>query len=84
MNDPHLKKLSPRLKEEIEYFFTNHPAARVSRHLRRMLLDYLRHGLDSEIVTDVSSLLWDMYYLFELLDLAERETHNWLDPKDFT
>ncbi|HEX8331134.1 MAG TPA: HEPN domain-containing protein [Segetibacter sp.] len=76
------KIITPRFSDEIKKFFSDHPAKRLSRNLRRMLLDCLMDQLDLG-PEYFEHLLWDIYYLFELLDVAERETKGWQFKKDF-
>jgi HEPN domain-containing protein len=76
------KIITPRFSDEIVKFFSDHPPKRLSRNLRRMLLDHLMDQLDLGPVY-LDKLLWDMYYLFELLDVATIETKGWQYTKDF-
>jgi hypothetical protein len=77
------KILSPELNKELVKFFAVHPPRRVSRNLRRVLLDYLRDQLETGAPLFVDELLWDMYDLFDVLDIATTETKGWHDPRDF-
>jgi HEPN domain-containing protein len=77
------KALSPELNEELVKFFEVHPPRRVSRNLRRVLLDYLRDQLETGSPLFIDELLWDMYDLFDLLDIATTETRGWHHPREF-
>jgi hypothetical protein len=70
------KILSPDLNKELIRFFVVHPARRVSRNLRRVLLDYLRDQLETGVPLFIDELLWDMYDLFDVLDVATTETRG--------
>jgi hypothetical protein len=77
------RQLSPVLEKELISFFSEHPPKRLDRNLRRVLLDFLRRELKSGSPFYLQDLLWDTYYLFELLDLAAWETRDWPDKKEF-
>jgi hypothetical protein len=60
------------LQEEVVRFMEYHPAGRLNRNLRKMLLEYLMHesALENFYLKD---LLYDLEGLFELLDSMEAE-----------
>jgi hypothetical protein len=68
--------LSPKLNKELVKFFAVHPPRRVNRNLRRVLLDYLRDQLETGVPLFIDELLWDMYHLFDVLDIATTETRD--------
>ncbi|MHB1920988.1 MAG: hypothetical protein ACYCOO_02010 [Chitinophagaceae bacterium] len=70
-------KLSPALEEKISQFLEYHPPQRISRNLRRILLDYLHQELQVGVPDDIENMLGDLYALFEVLDEAEEETKYW-------
>ena len=68
--------ISQQLTDGFKYFLTHHEPDKLSRDLRNIFLDYLKHQfefLPTEFVTTISGL----YGLFELLDVAADETKNW-------
>ena len=71
------KKISPALTEELTNYFATHDAARLSRNLRCMLLDYLAYELRTGVPLYIDELLWQLHDLFELLDVVEEETKAW-------
>ncbi len=75
------KKLSPILKHQLRQFCENHYPDRVSRNLRRMLLDYLDNELQIGIPNYLEELLFQLNDLFDLLDVAAEETRHW-HPND--
>lgn len=77
------KPISPALHSELASFFSTHPPRRVSRNLRRVLLDFLQDQLKTGVPVYLDQLLWDLYYLFELLDVAAVETAGWPNKRDF-
>lgn len=74
------KKLSHTLTEELCTYFATHHAARLSRNLRCMLLDYLAYELRTGVPLYIDELLWQLHDLFELLDVVEEETKDWHPP----
>ncbi|HMR56641.1 MAG TPA: hypothetical protein PKC10_04935 [Cyclobacteriaceae bacterium] len=65
-------KLTPTLRAELVRFIEYHPADRVSKNLRMMLLEFLQH--EGAIEADyLKKLLYDLEGLFELLDAIEVE-----------
>ena len=66
--------VSPALLEEFEQFLEAHSPGKLNICLRRILLDYLRLQWDS-LPLGFEECLGDLYGLFELLDMAEEETH---------
>lgn len=76
------KKLSSELVAELIQYFSTHNAAKLSRNLRCMLLDYLAYELRVGVPLYTDELLWQLNDLFELLDVAAKETQEWhLLPK---
>jgi hypothetical protein len=78
---PTLQKLTPSLTEALTRYFATHHAAKLSRNLRCMLLDYLAHELRIGVPVYTDELLWQLQELFDLLDLAAQETNEWHVPK---
>lgn len=65
-------KLTPTLRAEFVRFIEYHPADRLSKNLRMMLLEFIQH--DGAIEADyLKKLLYDLEGLFELLDVIEVE-----------
>lgn len=65
-------KINTGLQAEFVRFIEYHPAARLSKNLRVMLLEFLQH--DGAIEADyLKKLLYDLEGLFELLDAIEVE-----------
>ena len=62
--------LSNILQEAFLRFLEDHPANRISKNLRRMLIEYLMHDGATEAIY-LQDLLWDLDGLFALLDAAE-------------
>jgi hypothetical protein len=64
--------LSETLHAATVHFFHHHPSDRFRANLRRMMMDYVMHdiGHDSIYLYDT---LFDLYGLFELLDVAAKE-----------
>jgi hypothetical protein len=75
------KKLSPAITEELCRYFATHYAARLSRNLRCMLLDYLAYELRVGVPLYLEEMLWQLHDLFELLDRVEEETKDWHPPE---
>jgi hypothetical protein len=71
------KQLTPALAKELSRYFATHNAAKLSRNLRCMLLDYLAYELRVGVPLYTEELLWQLNDLFELLDLAAQETNEW-------
>ncbi|HSU26789.1 MAG TPA: hypothetical protein VLJ68_00285 [Chitinophagaceae bacterium] len=61
------------LTEKFFQFIDHHPPVRVSRHLRNILLDYISHQVETGLPLDFHVYLWELYDLFELLDMAADE-----------
>jgi hypothetical protein len=64
--------LSKPLQEGFIHFLHHHPADRLRKNLRRMMIDYLMHESARESVYIYDTLL-DLDGLFELLDVAAEE-----------
>jgi len=65
--------ISPALSQALKDFFKYHPAKRVSKNLRNLLLECLQ----SEEVFDspnLKSAIFDLEGIFKLLDIAEKES----------
>lgn len=77
------KQLNPEFQKELIQFFEYHPPVRLSRNLRRVLLDFLRYELRTGAPFYLEHLLWDSYNLFDLLDKAAFYTQSWQDPDEF-
>jgi len=65
--------ISQRLLEQFERFYEYHPARRLSRNLRSMLLEFLMYdgSAEAEYLRD---LMIDLDGLFSLLDTMEEES----------
>ncbi|HZY82836.1 MAG TPA: hypothetical protein VFE50_25120 [Cyclobacteriaceae bacterium] len=72
-NDPPRAVISQRLLEQFERFYEYHPARRLSRNLRSMLLEFLMYdgAAEAEYLRD---LMIDLDGLFSLLDVMEEES----------
>lgn len=66
--------LSKTMQEALVHFLEHHPANRVSKNLRRMLVEYLMHNEAGQSIYLYETLL-DLHGLFELLDVAEEQWH---------
>ncbi|HMJ70492.1 MAG TPA: hypothetical protein VK508_16420 [Cyclobacteriaceae bacterium] len=67
--------ISQRLLEQFERFYEYHPARRLSRNLRSMLLEFLMYdgSAEAEYLRD---LMIDLDGLFTLLDAMEEEAER--------
>lgn len=67
--------ISHRLLEQFERFYEYHPARRLSRNLRSMLLEFLMYdgSAEAEYLRD---LVIDLDGLFTLLDAMEEEAER--------
>jgi hypothetical protein len=74
-NDAPRAIISQRLLEQFERFYEYHPARRLSRNLRSMLLEFLMYdgSAEAEYLRD---LVIDLDGLFTLLDAMEEETER--------
>jgi hypothetical protein len=68
-----LRPLSPGLLNAFQEFVHMHAPALVSRHLRCILLDYIRARVNTGLPVDFEIYLEEFYDLFELLDEAQEE-----------
>jgi hypothetical protein len=68
-----LRPLSPELLNAFQEFVQMHSPALVSRHLRCVLLDYIRARVNTGLPFDFEVYLEEFYDLFELLDEAQNE-----------
>jgi hypothetical protein len=64
--------LNKNLREAFIRFLENHPARRLNKNLRRMLLMHLSHTEAVESIY-LNETLWDLEGLFNLLDIVEEE-----------
>jgi len=69
-------KLSKLLKKEFRQFLEYHPAKRVGRNIREVIMHYMQHSLDG-FPLNMDDILWDFTCLMELFDVAEEETKDW-------
>jgi hypothetical protein len=60
------------LQDQFRHFIEYHPAARLNRNLRKMLLEFLMSDVAVEAFY-LKDLLYDMEGLFELLDAVQSE-----------
>lgn len=67
--------ISQSLLEQFERFYEYHPARRLSRNLRSMLLEFLMYdgSTEAEYLRD---LMIDLDGLFSLLDVMEEESEK--------
>ena len=65
-------KLTMSIQEELLRFMEFHPAGRLSRNLRSLLIEFLMFDGGTEAVF-LRDLLYDLMGLYELLDCIERE-----------
>jgi hypothetical protein len=63
---------SPELIEKFERFIEYHPARRLSRNLRSLLLEFLMYDGSSE-AEYLKELVVDLDGLFELLDVVDEK-----------
>ena|ERR1044071_7550019 len=70
--------ISQELLEQFERFYEYHPARRLSRNLRSLLLEFLMYdgSAEAEYLRD---LVIDLDGLFSLLDAMEEETERPVD-----
>lgn len=66
---------SKKLLDCFQEFINTHPPASVNRHVRCLLLDYVRSRLDTGFPIDFDIYLEEFYDLFELLDRAAEESN---------
>jgi hypothetical protein len=64
--------LTAKLREAVIDFLNYHPAKRLSKNLRRLLIEYLRHQGAMESIY-LPETLKDLEGLFDLLDVVEEE-----------
>lgn len=64
--------LTAKLQEAVIDFLNYHPAKRLSKNLRRLLIEYLRHQGTMESIY-LPETLRDLEGLFDLLDVVEEE-----------
>jgi hypothetical protein len=64
--------LNKNMQEAFIHFLEYHPAKRINRNLRRMLLEHLTHQGSIESIY-LHETLVDLEGLFNLLDVAEEE-----------
>lgn len=64
--------LNKRLSEAFIHFLEYHPAKRLSKNLRRIFMEYLRHQ-DVGVSIYFDETVKDLEGLFDLLDVAEDE-----------
>jgi hypothetical protein len=68
--------MSKQLTDKFKEFITNHSPVLVSRHLRCLFLDYLQEQSKKDLPIDFDMYVWELYDLFDLLDLAADEMKN--------
>jgi hypothetical protein len=75
VNDAPRAMISQGLLEQFERFYEYHPARRLSRNLRSMLLEFLMYdgSAEAEYLRD---LMIDLDGLFTLLDAMEEEAER--------
>ena len=71
----HRAAISQELLEHFERFFEYHPARRLSRNLRSLLLEFLMYDGSSE-AEYLRDLVIDLDGLFTLLDAMEEESER--------
>jgi hypothetical protein len=64
--------LSPELQEAFINFLSHHSAKRLSRNLRRMMMEHMMYERAGQSLHHYETLE-DLHALFELLDVAEDE-----------
>lgn len=64
--------LSEKMQDKMRYFLQDHSPERVSRNLRKVLIDYLR-SQQAGLPLEWDEILNDLESLFDLLDVAARE-----------
>lgn len=64
--------LSKAMQEAFVHFLENHPAKRLSKNLRRVLLEYLMQNEAGQSIYLYETLM-DLHGLFELLDVVEEK-----------
>jgi len=65
-------RLTAPLQAEFLHFIEFHPAGRLSKNLRNLLIEFLMFDGGTEAVF-LKDLLYDLMGLYELLDCIERE-----------
>jgi hypothetical protein len=73
--------MSKHLNDKFKEFISNHYPEQVSRHLRCILLDYIGHQIKTGLPLDFNVYIWELYDLFDLLDLAADEMKNRIQYK---
>jgi hypothetical protein len=69
---------SPTLANAIIHFFRYHPASRVNKKLRNMLVEYLQ-CTETKEVQEIQSLLFDLEGVFNFLDVVEAEWKDMIE-----
>src|SRR5882672_6934084 len=69
---PQEPKITKAIKEELIRFMDYHPAARISRNLRSMLLEFMTDEGATEVMY-LPDLLYDLAAFFDLLDVIKEE-----------
>jgi hypothetical protein len=66
--------LNKTMEEAFTHFLEHHPVKRLSKNLRRVLMEHLIQNEAGQSIYLYETLL-DLHGLFELLDVAEEEWH---------
>jgi hypothetical protein len=89
MENKELLIMSDALEEELISFISNHPAKRLSRNLRDLLVHYMCNNVKLGLPEQMEDTLFDLMGLFALLDKLEGKRHwlrlntNWIiDPDE--
>jgi Mor family transcriptional regulator len=67
--------LSKTMEEAFLHFLEHHPIKRVSKNLRRILMEHLMQNEAGQSIYLYETLM-DLHGLFELLDVAEDDTNR--------
>lgn len=67
--------LTKAMQKAFIHFLEHHPAKRISKNLRRVLVEYLMQNEAGQSIY-LCEILMDLHGLFELLDIVEEEWHS--------
>ena len=75
--------VSPKLTEELGTLLYYHPPKQMSQNLRKMMMDYIKYETEFGIPDYFSDLFSSLDWLFNFLDIAEREFKVTDDYEEF-
>ncbi|MBD3749859.1 MAG: hypothetical protein IE931_10210 [Sphingobacteriales bacterium] len=81
LNHDTRQPLTIKLLKGFISFVETVPPARLSRNLRKIFMDYLNFNIGFQAF-DIKEILFDLEQLFDLLDMAIKETRDWEREED--